>query len=164
MNSFNISIFAGLGGLCLALSSCGEMNKPLAGGGGLMDPGMNAAGFGGVTPGGFSADMRPEFHLSHVAEATAEQRRSAELSAKEALESSSVVNQVREKKVQYVAVPVKRSKTQKESGTPVMKVNVATGVSTGEIFIAAEGGPKNGDKLKLGGDSTLYLALTGDKL
>jgi len=66
--------------------------------------------------------------------------------------------------VQYVAVSVKRSKTQTVRGTPVMKVNIATGISTGEVFVSDAAVPKDGDKIKLGGDSTLYFAITGDKL
>ena len=45
-----------------------------------------------------------------------------------------------------------------------MKVNIATGISTGEVFVSDAAVPKDGDKIKLGGDSTLYFAITGDKL
>ena len=164
MNSFQITIFAALGGICLAFSSCGDLTKPLEGGSTFMDLDMNTAGIGSMTPTGTSTETRPKFHQVHIAAATAEQRRNAELSASKALKSSTVINQVKEKKVQYVAVPVKRSKKQTKRGTPLMKVNIATGISTGEVFVAEEGGPKDGDKFNLGGDSTLYLALTGDKL
>ncbi len=164
MNSYQISVFAGFGVLCLAVSSCGDLNQPLEGGSTFMDPGMTASGLGSMTPTGVSTDIAPKFHQMHVAAATAEQRRTAELRASNALKSSTVSNEVKKKKVQYVAVPVKRSKTQTKSGTPLMKVNVATGVSTGEVFVAESEGPKDGESFKLGGDATLYLALTGDKL
>lgn len=164
MKSFQTFTKAVSPSLLIVLSSCGDLVQPLEGGGALLDPGMTAGGMGSMTPTGTSTDNRPQFHLAHIASATAEQRRSAESSARQALESSSVVTEVKKRKVQYVAVPVKRSKGQKEGGTHVMKVNVATGVSTGEVFVADKGEPKSGDKLKLGGDSTLYLALTGDKL
>ena len=129
-----------------------------------MDTGMSAGGLNNMTPTGARADMSPKFHQMHIATATAEQRRSAEQQASKALKSSTVVSQVKKKKVQYVAVPVKRSEAQTKPGTALMKVNVDTGVSTGEVFVAEEGNPKDGEKLKLGGDSTIYLALTGDKL
>lgn len=112
----------------------------------------------------FGVARRPKFHRMHIIAATAEQRKSAELSAKKALKSSTVINQVKKEKVQYLAVPVKPSKTQKERGTPVMKVNIATGVSTDEVFVKDEGGYKPGEKVKLGGDYTLYFATTGDKI
>ena len=163
MNPFQISIFAGLGALCLFFSSCGNMNQPLSGDGALMDPGMSPGSLG-MMPTGVSTDAPPKFHQMRVAAATAEQRRAAESQAGEALKSSTVISDVKKKKVQYVAVPVKRSKAQTKSGTPLMKVNVDTGVSTGEVFVSESDGPKNGEKFDLGGDSTLYLALTGDKL
>ncbi len=142
MNSFQAIIFAGLTGLCLAISSCGDLSAPLEGGSTFMEPGMTAGGLNNMTPTGARADMSPKFHQMHVAAATAEQRRSAEQQANQALKSSAVASQVKKKKVQYVAVPVKRSKAQTKRGTPLMKVNVDTGVSTGEVFVAEEGGPK----------------------
>jgi hypothetical protein len=157
MISFESSVFAGVGALCLAICSCGEMNKPLAGGGMLMEPAMAPAGFG-------NSSTRPKFHEVHVFAATAEQRRAAEQRARAAMKSSAVASRVKREKVQYVAVPVKRNKSQTGRGASVMKVNVATGVSTGEVFVSEDAGPKDGDKIKLGGDSTLFFATTGDKL
>lgn len=165
MNLTEILVFAKFGGVCLALSSCGDLNQPLSGGGDpFWDAGMTASGLNSLTPTGVRADMTPKFHQMHVAAATAEQRKSAELRASKALKSTNVIKEIKKKKVQYVAVPVKRSKAQKKSGTPLMKVNVDTGVSTGEVFVAESNDPKDGENFKLGGDSTLYLALTGDKL
>lgn len=164
MSSYQISIFAGFSGLCLAITSCGDLNQPLEGGDGLMDMGMGSSGMGRTMPTGGSYDLQTTFHDMHVAAATAEQRKSAEESASKALKSSAVVKQLKQEKVKYVAVPVKRSKTQKNSGATMMKVNVDTGVSTGEVFVAKSSAPKDGENFKLGGDSAVYLALTGDKL
>ncbi|MGJ8642340.1 MAG: hypothetical protein ACSHX9_02940 [Luteolibacter sp.] len=164
MKSYQISIFVGLSGLCLAITSCGDLNQPLEGGFDPLDSGMGSGAMGRTMPTGGSFDLRTTFHDMHVATATAEQRKSAEESASKALKSSAVVKQLKKEKVKYVAVPVKRSSTQKKSGTTMMKVNVDTGVSTGEVFVAKSSGPKDGENFKLGGDSTVYLALTGDKL
>lgn len=148
-------------GAVLALPSCEDMNKPLASGDGmLMAPSLPPGGF--LRGGGFGGRS---FHSVHVGRANDAQLALAKSRGSAALKSSTVKKQIEAKKVRYVAVPVKREKGQKSKGTTVMKVNAATGIPTGEVFEAADnGGAKNGDTIKLGGDPTLYFASTGGQL
>lgn len=120
---------------------------------------------GGVTRAGSGMYGR-SFHAMHIGMATQEQKYLAEKRAEAALSSSKVKAKVQEKKVRYVAVPVKRAPGQKgEGGTTVMKVNADTGIPTGEVYVAKDQGTaKDGDTIKLGGDPTLYFASTGSKL
>ena len=149
-------------GIILALSSCAEMNKPLSSSGAmLMTPALPPGGMGKA-----GSRYGRSFHAMHIGMATQEQKYAAEKRAEAALKSSTVKAKVQEKKVRYVAVPVKRAAGQKgESGTTVMKVNADTGVPTGEVYVAKDQGTaKDGDTIKLGGDPTLYFASTGSKL
>ncbi len=146
-------------GSCLAIPSCEELSKPLAGGDMLMSPALPPSGMGTRMSG-------RSFHAVHVGMATARQRSLAETRAQAALQSARVKNSVQQKKVRYVAVPVAREKTQKSvAGTTVMKVNVDTGVPTGDVYVAQDKGTaKDGDTIRLGGDPTLFFATTGDRL
>jgi hypothetical protein len=143
------------------MSSCEEMNKPLAGGGGmLMSPSLPPGG--SIRTGGYGSRS---FHAVHIGEATNYQKQLAERQAQATLKKSTVRSQIKERKVSYVAVPVKREKGQKSEGTAVMKVNASTGVPTGEVYATkGEGVVRDGDTIKLGGDPTLYFASTGGKL
>lgn len=143
--------------LVAGMSSCSETGANFASGDMLLSPAMAPAGFG-------NSATRPKFHEMHVVAATKEQRALAEARAKKALKGSVVAEKVRKERVKYVAVPVTRTKAQVGRGTPVMKVNVTTGLSTGEVFTPQQGAPKDGEKIQLGGDSTLYFATSGDKL
>ncbi len=93
--------------------------------------------------------------------ANQEQRYQAEQRARAQLARPRVRNEVRKKKVRYVAVPVKRdeSKSKGRSGPSqhLMKVNAETGKPTGEVFVPKAGQEvRNGNVVKLGGDEALY--------
>ncbi len=105
-----------------------------------------------------------DFHAQHVGQATEAQRKLAMESAQVALRSAATRQKLKAKNVKYVAVAVKRDKSQKTTaGRTMMKVNVATGKPTGEVFAAKDqGGLKEGDTIKLGGDPTMYFAPAGD--
>ncbi len=107
-----------------------------------------------------------DFHVQHVEQATEAQRKLAAERAQMALSSSSTRQKLKARNVKYVAVAVKRDRSQKASaGRTVMKVNVATGKPTGEVFTAKDrGNLKEGDTIKLGGDPTMYFAPAGDGL
>ncbi|RYD35143.1 MAG: hypothetical protein EOP87_07870 [Verrucomicrobiaceae bacterium] len=107
-----------------------------------------------------------DFHVQHVGQATEAQRKYATERAQVALSSTATRQKLKAKNVKYVAVAVKRDRSQKSaSGRTVMKVNVATGKPTGEVFAAKDqGGLKEGDTIKLGGDPTMYFATAGDGL
>lgn len=161
MKRYFVGVGTVIAGACLLLPSCAEMNKPLKTSGAmLMTPAMPV---GGMSRGGIRSRS---FHAINVGLATQEQKYLAEKRAESALKSKKVQSSVQEKKVRYVAVPVKRASGQGGGGgTTVMKVNAETGKPTGEVFVAQDqGGAKNGDTIKLGGDPTLYFASTGDKL
>ncbi len=152
----------GILAVALACSSCEEMNKPLSSNGAmLMTPGL--APGGGISRAGLSSR---HFHSVHLGQATAQQKRAAEQRAQIALRSTRTRQKMKEKNVRYVAVPVKRDQSQKAvAGTTVMKVDASTGKPTGELFVAKDqGGVKEGDTIKLGGDPSLYFATGGDSL
>lgn len=161
MKRYQLGAVAAILGATLALPSCEEMNKPLSSSGAmLMTPAMPV---GGMTRGGLRGRS---FHAVHVGLATQEQAYLAEKRAEQLLKSKKNQSTVQEKKVKYVAVPVKRTKSQGGGGgTTVMKVNAETGKPTGEVFVAQDQGTaKSGDTIKLGGDPTLYFASTSDQL
>lgn len=161
MKRYHFGAAAAILGASLALPSCAELNKPLSGSGAmLMTPAMPV---GGMNRGGLRGRS---FHSINIGLATQEQQYLAAKRAEAALRSKKVKSTVQEKKVRYVAVPVKRAKGQSgASGTTVMKVNAETGKPTGDVFVAQDqGSVKSGDTIKLGGDPTLYFASTSDQL
>lgn len=85
------------------------------------------------------------------------QKEEAEARARAELARPRVREQVRKKKVRYVAVPVRRAEGKGGSSQHLMKVNAETGKPTGEVFVPQEGQKvSNGNVVKLGGDEALY--------
>lgn len=177
MKRYQLVVMASLMGSLLAVTSCGDMNQsfsssgtPLTAPGAVqpedwMNPGFSP---GGVSRFGLSSSTGGKnFHASHIGQATEAQQKLAASNAQAVLSSASTRQKLKAQNVKYVAVAVKRDKSQQKAapGRTVMKVNVATGKPTGEVFAAKEqGGVKEGDTIKLGGDPTMYFATAGDKM
>jgi uncharacterized protein YcfJ len=90
-----------------------------------------------------------------IGKANEEQKRQAEMRAAAELRKPRVRQQVSASKAKYVAVPVKKAPDQKGPPTQLMKVNVATGKPTGDIY-APPSSVKSGQEVKLGGETAVY--------
>ncbi len=154
-----------LAGSCFALSSCGDLNAPLTGGGDmLMSPGLSAGGLG-TTSASLLKGSRALVGY-RVGRATPEQSTVAENRGRAALSRTQVKKRIEKEKVRYVAVPVKPAAGQKTEGRPaIIKVDTLTGKPSGDVYAPAKGQElKSGDTIKLGGDPTLFFASAADKI
>lgn len=97
-----------------------------------------------------------------IGKANAEQKRLAEQRAAVALNKPKVRQQVKTSKAKYVAVPVPKAKDQQGPSTQLMKVNAQTGKPTGDIY-APPSSVKDGQEVKLGGDTAVYCGTSINK-
>ncbi|WAC17869.1 hypothetical protein OVA24_11500 [Luteolibacter sp. SL250] len=177
MKRYQLMVTAALTVGLMAVTSCGDMNQsfsstgsPLTAPGKVqpeewMNPGFSPGAVGRF---GLAASTGSRnFHAMHIGQATEAQHKMAAQNAQVVLRSAATRQKLKASNVKYVAVAVKRDKSQTKAapGRTVMKVNVATGKPTGEVFAAKEqSGMKEGETIKLGGDPTMYFATAGDKL